>query len=39
MPTITTVVRVASSTATHMSPMLLATSARFMPNIMHWNIA
>jgi len=32
-PTINTVVRVASSTATHIRPMLLATSARFMPNI------
>ena len=38
-PTITTVVNVASSTATHIRPMLLDTSARFMPNIMAWNIA
>jgi hypothetical protein len=33
MPTISTVVSVASSIATHISPMLFATSARFMANI------
>ena len=37
--TITTVVSVASSTATHMSPILLASNARFMPNNMSWNMA
>ena len=38
-PTIITVVRVANSTATHIRPMLLANSARFIPNSMSWNIA
>ena len=33
MPTITTVVSVATSTATHMRPILFASSARFMENI------
>jgi hypothetical protein len=33
MPTIMTVVRVASSTATQSRPTLLASSARFIPNI------
>ena len=32
MPTISTVVSVASSIATHISPILLATSARFIEN-------
>ena len=39
MPTITTVVSVASSTATHISPTLFDSSARFMPNISIWYIA
>ena len=37
--TLTTVVSVASSTATHIRPMLLATSARFMPSIINWYMA
>ena len=39
MPTISTVVSVDSSIATHISPMLLAISARFMPNISTWYMA
>ena len=39
MPTIITVVKVASSTATHISPILFETNARFMPNIMIWYMA
>ncbi len=39
MPTIRTVVSVASSIATHISPMLLASKARFMANISVWYIA
>jgi hypothetical protein len=39
MPTIRTVVSVASSIATHISPMLLAASARFIPNMRIWYIA
>ncbi|MGY4426620.1 hypothetical protein ACVWY2_009069 [Bradyrhizobium sp. JR6.1] len=34
MPTISTVVSVAISTATHIRPILFDTNARFMPNIM-----
>ena len=33
MPTINTVVSVATSTATHINPMLLASKAKFMANI------
>ena len=39
MPTMSTVVSVANSTATHIKPMLLATSARFIANIKTWYIA
>src|SRR5205085_2915316 len=39
MPTINTVVSVASSTATHMRPRLFASSARFIANISVWYIA
>ncbi len=39
MPTISTVVSVASSIATHIKPMLLAMSARFMENISTWYMA
>ena len=39
MPTISTVVSVASSMATHIRPMLLASSPRFMANIRVWYMA
>ena len=39
MPTIATVVSVAISIATHIRPMLLATSARFIANSSVWYIA
>jgi len=39
LATLTTVVSVASSTATHIRPMLFASRARFMPNISIWYIA
>ena len=39
MPTISTVVSVASSIATHIRPMLFATSARFIANISVWYMA
>ena len=38
-PTISTVVSVASSMATHISPMLFASSARFMANMSVWYMA
>ena len=39
MPTITTVLSVATSTPTHIRPRLLATNARFMANANIWYIA
>ncbi len=39
MPTIITVVSVEISIATHITPILLVTSARFMANIRTWYMA
>jgi hypothetical protein len=39
MPTIITVESVATSTPTHMRPILLATSAKFIAPIIAWYMA